>query len=135
MCRDMTVPVNKRDAALDYRVGQTRAAILAQWPDVDPPTALVCYDESLAAGVYAAIGELGLSIPEDVSVIGFDDVFARTFHPALTVGNLNSQTLGRDSADLLIRIINDPAGVGAYRKHRQLVPSELVIRSSTAFRE
>ena len=51
----------------------------------DPPTAIICDDDILAGGVYLAARERGLRIPEDVSVVGFDDLdFARVLSPPLT---------------------------------------------------
>ena len=49
------------------------------------PTAIYCDDDLLAGGIYLAARELGLRIPEDVSVVGFDDLpFAKVFEPPLT---------------------------------------------------
>ncbi|HET6876068.1 MAG TPA: LacI family DNA-binding transcriptional regulator [Jatrophihabitans sp.] len=54
---------------LDGAAAVARAALESD----DPPTAFFCLADSMAYGVYAAAGELGLRIPEDVSVLGYDD--------------------------------------------------------------
>ncbi len=62
----------------------------------DPPTAIFCQNDRMAVGCYEALKELGLSIPEDVSVIGYDDdELARHLSPPLTSMNLADRALGR----------------------------------------
>lgn len=61
-----------------------------------PPTAIFCQNDRMAVGCYEALKELGLSIPDDVSVIGYDDdELARHLSPPLTSMNLASRSLGR----------------------------------------
>lgn len=62
----------------------------------DPPTAIFCQNDRMAVGCYEALKELGLSIPEDVSVIGYDDdELARHLSPPLTSMNMPDRALGR----------------------------------------
>ena len=62
----------------------------------DPPTAIVCDDDILAGGVYLAARERGLRIPEDLSVVGFDDLpFARVLSPPLTTVRRRRPGAGR----------------------------------------
>lgn len=62
----------------------------------DPPTAIFCQNDRMAVGCYEALKELGLSIPDDVSVIGYDDdELARHLSPPLTSMNMADRALGR----------------------------------------
>jgi LacI family transcriptional regulator, repressor for deo operon, udp, cdd, tsx, nupC, and nupG len=94
----------------------------------EPPTAVFCDDDILAGGVYLAARELGLHIPEDVSVVGFDDLpFARVFEPPLTTIKLDAGELGATAFELLaVLMAGEPAPPG------RILPVELVVRDSTA---
>ncbi|MEP1209247.1 MAG: LacI family DNA-binding transcriptional regulator [Rhizobiaceae bacterium] len=62
----------------------------------NPPTAIFCQNDRMAIGCYEALKELGYSIPDDISVIGFDDdELARHLSPPLTSMNLPTRSLGR----------------------------------------
>ncbi len=61
-----------------------------------PPTAIFCQNDRMAVGCYEALKEMGLAIPRDVSVIGYDDdEIARHITPPLTTMNLASRAMGR----------------------------------------
>lgn len=70
---------------------------------VDPkPTAIFCISDTLALGAITAAKELGLRVPEDITVIGFDDVeFTTMFHPYITTVSQPCYELGEQSAKLL----------------------------------
>jgi LacI family transcriptional regulator, repressor for deo operon, udp, cdd, tsx, nupC, and nupG len=90
------------------------------------PTAVYCDDDLLAGGVYLAARELGLDIPGDVSVVGFDDLpFARVFDPPLTTIAIDPEELGATAFDLLRELMGgrEPPG--------RILPVELVVRGST----
>ena len=75
------------------------------------PTALVCFNDMVAMGVYRAAHELGLSIPEDISVVGFDGVdFAALLGPPLTSVDIFPGESGEKAADLLVRVIKNETG-------------------------
>lgn len=89
----------------------------------DPPTAICAVTDSIAVGVLRAARELGLRVPADVSVLGFDDVpLARLVEPALTSFNCDLYQMGRDLIDLLIS--DEPAG-------QRVVTPSIVVRAST----
>ena len=76
-------------------------------------------DDLLAGGVYLAARDLGLRIPEDVSVVGFDDLpFARVFAPPLTTIAIDPEELGATAFEVLLGVMAgepaparpDPAG-------------------------
>ena len=92
------------------------------------PTAVFCDDDVIAAGLYLAARERGLRIPEDLSVVGFDNMdFARVLAPPLTTVALDAERLGAIAFELL------DARMGGRRARRRVVlPAELLVRESTA---
>jgi DNA-binding LacI/PurR family transcriptional regulator len=95
-----------------------------------PPTALVTINDLYALGAYAGARDLGLSIPEDVSVIGFDDIsMAAIAHPPLTTIR---QPLS-EMMDIAVRtLIGRLAGTHIGSSEHVTVPTELIVRGSTA---
>jgi DNA-binding LacI/PurR family transcriptional regulator len=91
------------------------------------PTAVFCDDDVLAAGLYLAARERGLRIPEDLSVVGFDDLdISRVLDPVLTTVGLDAELLGATAFELL------EARIGGRRRARRVVlPVELLVRGST----
>jgi LacI family transcriptional regulator len=84
----------------------------------DRPTALFCYNDRVAMGAYAAIAELGLSIPDDVAVIGFDnqEVIAAHLRPPLSTIALPHYEMGhRGLSRLLAQINGDETDGGVER--------------------
>lgn len=94
----------------------------------DRPTALFCISDVLALGVLRAAGEMGLRVPEDLSVVGFDDVeYAGMFAPRLTTVRQPCYELGKKAAQLLLDQVR-----GEDRVRREFLPHEIVVRDSTA---
>ena len=92
----------------------------------DPPTAIFCGNDLMALGCYDALKELGLSIPGDVAVIGYDSrEIAQYVHPPLTTVLLPHYEMGVEAAECLIDIIN-----GTPTPHRIKVQGQLVERNS-----
>ncbi|MFD1676420.1 LacI family DNA-binding transcriptional regulator [Alicyclobacillus fodiniaquatilis] len=91
-------------------------------------SAVVTDTDKVALGVYRAAAELGLSIPNDISVFAFSDdsVFSPEFHPPLSGVSLNAEELGREAANLLIRRIQDNSAPIVH----QTILSNLVVRQS-----
>ena len=73
----------------------------------NPPTAIFCFNDRTAMGVYDALRKLGLSIPEDVAVIGFDnqEIIAAHLYPPLTTMELPHYRMGEWAANKLIALI------------------------------
>ncbi len=91
-------------------------------------TAVFCDDDVLAGGFYLAAREAGLSIPGDISVIGFDDLdFARVLAPPLTTVAADAEGLG---AAAFRALASDLAGEAPPAE--QLLPVHLTVRESTA---
>lgn len=94
-----------------------------------PPTALFAHNDLIAAGAIDAFAETGLRCPEDISVVGYDDmVLADHLNPPLTTVRLPSFQLGRLAAQVTRSLLDRP-GTPAPRIS---LPPELVVRSSTA---
>jgi LacI family transcriptional regulator len=80
-----------------------RASALALLAQVDPPTAIFCFNDRVALGVYEAAAERGLRLPDDLSVIGFDnDDIAATLQPPLTTMVLPHDEMARWAVDRLL---------------------------------
>jgi DNA-binding LacI/PurR family transcriptional regulator len=93
------------------------------------PTAILCSNDLTALGALKALAEAGVSVPEDVSVVGFDDInFAQFAHPALTTVNLSRERLGQLAFDALGKILRSKSREG----EEYIVETQLVVRESTA---
>lgn len=93
------------DAGETSSAGYEAAIEVLKNPD-SRPTALLCFNDMVAIGVYRAAHELGLEIPGDLSVVGFDGIeFAEVLGPPLTTVSIFPKQLGRVAAELLLEII------------------------------
>jgi LacI family transcriptional regulator len=92
-------------------------------------TAVVAGHDRVALGVYDALAAHGLSCPDDVSVVGFNDMpFMAKMRPALTTLRIEHYQVGAEAARLLLDALRDPG-----RPPRAvLLPPTLVVRDSTA---
>jgi LacI family transcriptional regulator len=101
--------------------------------DAATPTAMFCANDRTAWGAYQALSELGLRIPEDVSVVGFDnqEELAPFLRPGLTTMNLPFREMGHLAVELLL---GDDAPRGSRQRaaDARFVPCELVERDSVA---
>jgi LacI family transcriptional regulator len=92
------------------------------------PTALIAINDLLAIGVMRAAADLGLKIPQDLSVVGYDDIpFAKYTVPRLTTVSKDAVGLGRESVKLLLARIQEP---DRPRQTVNLSP-KVIIREST----
>jgi DNA-binding LacI/PurR family transcriptional regulator len=81
------------------------------------PTAVVCYNDLVAAGVYRAAAELGIRIPDDLSVVGIDDIeLASVFGPPLTTIAQPCFEMGKTMAEFLLAAIAEPEASPALSK-------------------
>jgi DNA-binding LacI/PurR family transcriptional regulator len=95
----------------------------------ETPTAIVAYNDLIALGVLARLSDRGVSVPGQVSVVGFDDIqMAVIATPPLTTVAAPTATVGRAAVDLLLG-----PGAGHVRDGRQVreIKTELRVRSST----
>jgi LacI family transcriptional regulator, galactose operon repressor len=98
----------------------------------NPPTAIMASNNKLLLGVLQALEERNISIPKDISVLGFDDyLWNMHFSPRLTAVAQLTGEIGRKSFELLHELIQNPPKEEAASMHVQ-IPAELRIRNSTA---
>ena len=90
----------------------------------DRPTCVICSDDFSAYGAFGAAETLGLRIPEDVSIAGFDGIAAMKYmHPHLTSVRQDTDKIGRDAARRLISLVEVPSQPS---RGNILVPCSLV---------
>ena len=117
-------PVLVEEAAFTQESGYAAARrLLPHHPD-----ALFCASDAMAQGAYRAIQEAGLRIPEDIAVVGFDDMpFSAHMQPPLATVRQPIQQLGSMAVNTLIKVLNGPERAQPYKV---ILPTELVIRTS-----
>lgn len=94
----------------------------------DPPTAIFALNDRMAMGAIRALHIAGLHVPEDVAVVGFDDItMAADFNPALTTVRQPSKQVGQMAAQLLFKLISG----GPVAEKEVVLPAELIIRQSS----
>jgi LacI family transcriptional regulator len=120
-------------AALDITEGGRAGARLAGLPASRRPTAAFCANDLLALGLLQEAVRLGLRVPEDLAIVGYDDiVFAEAAAVPLTSVSQPRHRIGRIAAEMLIAEARDR---GAAHEHRQVVLTpELVVRASSRLR-
>ncbi|SCF24202.1 LacI family DNA-binding transcriptional regulator [Micromonospora mirobrigensis] len=98
------------------------------------PTALFCFNDRMAMGAYRAAAELGLRIPDDLSVIGFDnqELIADGLHPGLTTVALPHYEMGAWAVETMVELLNQPKGARRRAARQVVMPCPLVARASVA---
>ncbi len=95
----------------------------------DYPTAIVCFNDLQALAVMTAMKELNIKIPEDVSIIGNDDIFYAKIYPVpLTTISAPQHEIGRRAAEILIRNIESPKFI---QIERVVLETEFIVRESS----
>ncbi|HHU60764.1 MAG: LacI family DNA-binding transcriptional regulator [Bacillota bacterium] len=91
------------------------------------PTAVFCQSDSIAVGAMQAAEELGFSCPEDISIIGYDDIeVCRYMRPRLTTIRQDTAAMGETVADILLDLMNH----GKTQENYRLLPVDLITRES-----
>ncbi|MBN1888685.1 MAG: LacI family DNA-binding transcriptional regulator [Thermoflexales bacterium] len=92
-----------------------------------PPTAIFASNDVMAFGAMEAVRDSGLSIPCDISIIGFDDIpQSLLVYPPLTTVRQPLEQMGRVATQILLAVLDDPQ-----REYKRMeLPTELVIRES-----
>lgn len=115
-----------REGDLDEESGRRETAALLELPE--PPTAIFCVNDRTAFGVRSMLAERGLRVPEDVSVVGFDDIpLASLIQPPLTTVRQPTHELGRLAATFLLERIAHPDAA----HQRSVLPCQLVVRGTS----
>ena len=99
-------------------------------------TALVAHNDLLAIGIMRRLADRGIRVPEDISVIGFDDIFAAELTtPRLTTLGGPDAHAGRLAVEMLLELLKAPPGThvreGEESPHRLRLPTSLVLRESS----
>jgi LacI family transcriptional regulator len=117
------------DEALVTRTRSDQAAgydaTLLLMKSANRPTALFCFNDRMAMGAYDALRKLGLSIPDDVAVVGFDnqEIIAAHLYPALTTIELPHYQMGQWAAQHLLQLIDKPGkSQEAPVQHKMMCP-------------
>jgi LacI family transcriptional regulator len=93
----------------------------------DPPTAIFASNDVMAMGVIDAVRTRGLRVPQDISVIGFDDIpQASMIHPALTTISQPLEKMGKVATQMLLELLSHPQK----KMGRIELPTELIMRES-----
>ncbi|NUU38598.1 LacI family DNA-binding transcriptional regulator [Pseudomonas sp. C2B4] len=93
------------------------------------PTALFCENDEMAIGALKRIKQLGLRVPEDISLVGFDDIpFAAYCDPPLTTIAQPAEVFGQKAVEMLIALIEKKP----LAQRHVVLPFELTLRGSTA---
>lgn len=120
------------DAVVAASASSTRSAIspvTALLDLAEPPTALFCFNDRIAAGAYAAARRRNLRLPEDLSIVGFDNqvLIAEAVDPGLTTVQLPHYEMGRWAMERALALLDEDAAPVA-----KLMPCVLVERGSVA---
>lgn len=93
----------------------------------EPPTAVFASSDEMAIGAIKAIKAKGLKVPDDISIVGFDDIkFASIFEPALTTVSQPMFEIGQKAMELLIKLIQKDK----LEKSQYILEDQLVIRET-----
>ncbi|WP_319777072.1 LacI family DNA-binding transcriptional regulator [Maridesulfovibrio sp.] len=93
-----------------------------------PPSAVFCSNDYIALGAIKGARESGLTLPEDLSIVGFDDMPTASYMvPALTTVRQPAYEMGRRACELLLQIMETPE-----KTVQHMMETKLVVRESTA---
>jgi LacI family transcriptional regulator len=108
-------------------IGEGKAAVRALIAMEPMPTAVICLNDTLAFGAFLEARRHGISIPRDLSIVGFDDLdYAAELSPSLTTVRIPAAEMGSAAAEyLLARIAKRPTA------HMIEIPANLIVRDST----
>lgn len=96
----------------------------------DRPTAVFAVSDKTAVGCYRAVREAGLSVPGDVSVVGFDNIGeAQSLDPPLTTVDVSGENMGLVAFHRLLALMSD-GGMGEAAPLKWTIPTKLVVRGS-----
>lgn len=113
----------------DYHFGAGASAVQPIVSSPNPPTVIFCGSDLIAMGAIMALEEAGLNVPNDVSIVGIDDLpFSFLVRPALTTIGVPRDELGRTAFAALEKMLK----LKTQRGNGHFVETQLVVRKSTA---
>lgn len=111
----------------DYQEGSGHARTTELLRLPDPPTAIIAANDRMALGAMAAVWDLGRRVPDDVSVVGFDNIASSKYvRPSLTTVESPGHHAGEEAMELMVGILR-----GDDVPRRTVMPCELIVRQST----
>lgn len=110
----------------DYRLQAGAETFCRLMAGAEKPTAVICANDVLAAGAMMGARDLGMNVPVDVSIVGFDDIgLASVVTPPLATVRVPQIDMGRQAAQVLLGVLTNADGIGSV-----LLPTEFVSRPS-----
>jgi LacI family transcriptional regulator len=123
------MPDPRLEIEADFRTKGGLQAALSLLALDDPPTAIFAFNDMLAIGAMQAARQRGIRVPEELSVIGFDDTFeASIVTPTLTTVRQPLAEMGRMAVALLVRLLGNQRMEALHVE----LETKLVVRESTA---
>ncbi|MGL4737115.1 MAG: LacI family DNA-binding transcriptional regulator [Cellulosilyticaceae bacterium] len=106
---------------------ESGAYIPFEFPD-DCPTAFICNCDEIAANFINTLRDLGLHIPNDISVTGFDNhISSNLFYPPLTTIEVDTHLMAKEAVSVILKKIATPT----YRGDRKMLPCKFILGQST----
>jgi LacI family transcriptional regulator len=119
--------VRSGEAAAEKMLAEFGGPGGALGPGADLPDAIICSNDQMAIGVLRTLTKHSIRVPDDIALIGFDDIYPATLcDPPLTTVNQPIRSIGERACERLIERIAHPT----LRTAVELLPTELVIRTS-----
>lgn len=113
----------------DFTMSSGLAAAQQLFSSKHPPTAIFCFNDEMALGAIRFLKSTGRAVPEDVSVVGFDDIeFASFCDPPLTTIEQPTREIGHQAMSLLFDLLNG----GKAEPSLLTLPTRLIVRDSAA---
>lgn len=128
---EIVVPEGYVQIRQDYSVEDGCAATRALMSLDAPPTAIFATGDSLALGALHALYALGIRVPDDVTLLSYDDAFVESLYPPLTSVSQPYQQVADQAVAWIAQAVADPAAATADPVH-SVFPSRLVVRASSA---
>ena len=129
--RENRIPIDRTLVAcekIDYQWALDTTTCLLNLPVGERPDAILAFNDIITFAAFTAIKQQGLSIPEDVALIGFtDDVHAQYVTPRMSAIEYQSHQMGKTACQMLLKSISGDTNI-----YRKIVPQKLVIRETSA---
>jgi DNA-binding LacI/PurR family transcriptional regulator len=120
------------------RINNFYQALIEGWDHIQTAlkasTAVLCYNDELAVALNYALRERGVRIPQDLSIVGYDDVLSEYAVPALTTITHGFREMGQKAVETVISMATSPETTQAMQGQVLKVPSRLITRQSTTTR-
>jgi DNA-binding LacI/PurR family transcriptional regulator len=125
----LDAPADYRQAAAHYARADGYAAARNLLSLPEPPDAIFCYSDLLAMGAVRAVFDAGLRVPDDVAIIGIDDIEEGQYsRPTLSTVSLDTPFIARHAIARIVARIEDPSAPA----EQVIAPHSVLVRESTA---